>query len=353
MQNNHIQRYAKNPIISISDVKPTKDNMEVVGVFNCGGVLYSGKIYLLCRVSEIIKPKSKDIISIPIMTNKGLTEISYNKNDINLNFSDSRSIRDDNNKILNLTSFSSLRLAISNDGYNFQIDEKPCISIDPITENWGIEDPRIAKIDNTFYITYSSVSQNGVGVSLATTKDFKKFNKLGMILPPTNKDTVIFPEKINNKFYLLHRPSPFDNLGNSDIWLAESNDLLHWGNHKHLCGSKEGNVWEALKIGAGSTPIKIDEGWLVFYHGVDKNERYCMGYLLLDKNNPSKILFRTKNPIMEPTMNYEKSGFFSETIFPCATIPTMNKIIMYYGAADNSICRADIEINKLRELRNE
>lgn len=347
MQTNHIQRYEDNPIISIKDVKPTNNNMEVVGIFNCGGVFFNGKTYLICRIAEIAISKDKDILLVPTMTKNGFSMTKYNRNDSDIDLSDSRTVKDKNGRVLNLSSFSSLRLAISEDGYHFNVADEPCIDTDLAKESWGMEDPRVAKIENKFYITYSSVSKNGVGVSLAVTEDFITFKSLGMILPPTNKDTVLFPECINSKYYMLHRPSPSGKLGDSDIWLSDSTDLIHWGNHKHLCSSREGESWESMKIGAGSTPIRIPEGWLVFYHGVDKNERYSMGYLLLDYNNPYKILYRSKTPIMEPIMQYEKSGFFSETVFPCTAILFGNKIVMYYGAADSNICRVDIKLDTL------
>jgi predicted GH43/DUF377 family glycosyl hydrolase len=347
MQTNHIYRYEDNPVISVKDVKPTNSNMEVVGIFNCGGAFFNGKIYLICRIAEIIISQDKKTLLVPTMTKSGFITTKYNKNDSNLDLSDPRTIKDKTGKVLNLSSYSSLRLAVSDDGYRFNVEDNPCIEPDSIKESWGMEDPRVAEIEGKFYITYSSVSENGVGVSLSVTEDFKKYKSLGMILPPTNKDTVLFPEQINNRYYMLHRPSPFERLGDSDIWLADSPNLTHWGNHKHLSSSIEGEDWESSKIGAGSTPIHIPAGWLVFYHGVDKNERYSMGYLLLDYDDPSNVIYRSKKPIMEPIMAYEKSGFFSETVFPCTAILLDNKIVMYYGAADSNICRVDIKLDKL------
>lgn len=347
MQNDNLSRYLNNPVISIKNVKPTNNNMEVVGIFNCGGVFFNDKTYLICRIAEVVISQDSETLLVPTMTKDGFLTTRYNKKDPNFDLSDSRSVKDKFGNILNLTSFSSLRLAISEDGFHFNVDDKPCIEPDPIKESWGMEDPRIVKIGEKIYISYSSVSKNGVGVSLIVTENFITYESLGMILPPTNKDTVLFPERINNKYYMLHRPSPFDKLGASDIWLSDSTDLSHWGNHKHLCGCLEGEAWELNKIGAGSPPIHIPEGWLVFYHGVDRNERYSMGYLLLEYENPSNILYRSKEPIMEPIMEYEKSGFFSETIFPCTAILSDDKIIIYYGAADCNICRVDIRLDEL------
>lgn len=180
---------------------------------------------------------------------------------------------------------------------------------------------------------------------MSFTSDFTSFERMGMILPPPNKDTVLFPEKIKGKYYVLHRPSLEGGaIGNSNVWIADSTDLLHWGNHRPLFGCETGNAWESQKIGAGAPPLRIPQGWLVLYHGVDAKSRYSMGAVILDHDDPSIILSRSAQPIMEPEMEYETSGFFSNTVFPCAAFLEGDDVVIYYGAADNSICRVDIPI---------
>ncbi|MCH3916781.1 MAG: glycoside hydrolase family 130 protein [Spirochaetia bacterium] len=348
MDSTVLHRYEGNPVISIDDVKPTAEGMQVVGIFNCGGVLRNGRVYLVCRTAERMISQEEDKLIVPFWDRNGFSSLSFDRDDSHLDLSDSRLVRDRRSgKVVALTSFSSFRLAISDDGYHFQVADTPCILPDPVTEAWGMEDPRVTELEGKYYLTYSSVSRDGVGVSLAVTDDFKTYASLGMILPPTNKDTVLFPERIDGRYYLLHRPSPSGDIGSSDIWLADSVDLVHWGNHRHLCSSREGNSWEWGKIGAGTPPIHIPEGWLLLYHGVDMQERYAMGALLLDGKDPSVILSRSVKPVMLPEMPYEKSGFFSETVFPCTAILSGDKVIVFYGAADNSICRVDITLDGL------
>lgn len=277
--------------------------------------------------------------------------LAFDKRDKSLDFSDPRIICNKNNgSIVALTSLSHLKVARSKDGIHFTFTNEPLFILDPRIEPWGVEDPRITPIGEWFYVTFTSVSPKGAYVSLLRTKDFIRIERLGIILPPTNKDTVLFPETVQGLYWMLHRPSP-SGIGNSDIWISESKDLLHWGGHEHLFGIVESSNWEHKKISAGAPPIKIEEGWLVFYHGVDHDETYSLGAVLLDAVNPKKIIGRTADPIMTPEMSYEREGFFNNTIFPCsAWLEEKNgsrEIVMYYGASDSSICRADLLVDDI------
>lgn len=347
MHNKTIHRCKKNPVITINDVTPTEENLHVVGVFNCGGVQIEGKTYLICRTAEMLKAPSEGILAVPVIDqNKQLSSLIFDLSDSSLDFFDNRVIIENKTKkVVALTSLSSFRLAISEDGIHFTIGKKPFIPFNPFLEEWGMEDPRVTLLEKKFYITYSSVSRHGVGVSMTSSNDFINFEKMGMILPPPNKDTVLFPEKINEKYYILHRPSLEGGaIGNSNVWISDSTDLVHWGNHIPLFGCETGNEWENKKIGAGAPPIRIPQGWLVLYHGVDAQDRYSMGAVILDHDDPSIILSRSTHPILEPEMNYEISGFFAHTVFPCTAFLNGNNVVIYYGAADNSICRVDIPL---------
>src|SRR5690606_24126646 len=155
------------------------------------------------------------------------------------------------------TTISHLRLLCSDDGVNFYEPEGyGLISGEGNLEQFGIEDCRVSKIDDTYYLTYTAVSENGVGVGFKTTKDWKTFESHGMILPPPNKDCAIFEERINGKFYALHRPSS-TGIGGNYIWLAESHDGLHWGNHQCIVKTRPGH-WDSARVGAGAAPIKTD-----------------------------------------------------------------------------------------------
>ncbi|WP_320129720.1 glycoside hydrolase family 130 protein [uncultured Sphaerochaeta sp.] len=351
MYNKTIRRCRENPVITIDEVTPTTPNMQVVGIFNCGGTRLNGKTYLVCRTAEILDSPLPDNLTVPYIGPEGkLASQSFKLNNPELDFSDNRIVKNKmNGKVIALTSLSSFRLAVSEDGVHFSIGEKPCMMPNPLLEEWGMEDPRVTSLEDCLYLTYSSVSSHGVGVSLASTKDFQVFERMGMILPPPNKDAVLFPEKINGRYYLLHRPSLEGTIGDSDIWIADSPDLLHWGNHTPLCGCETGNEWESRKIGAGAPPLRVPQGWLVLYHGVDAQQRYSMGALLLDKDDPSIVLSRTSQPILTPEETYERSGFFAETVFPCTAFLEGPDVVIYYGAADNSVCRVDIPLETILE----
>ena len=282
-----LDKHNENPIL-----KPTKHAWESKAVMNCGVAKYKGKIYLLYRAV------GKDNIS-------------------------------------------RFGLAISKEGYH--IDKrytKPIFVPKEDYEKLGVEDPRITKMGNQYYITYAGYCYNIQGncitrACLATTKDFKYFSRKGIILPKeNNKDVVMFPEKINGKFAMLHRRVP-------DIWLSYSKDLVNWTDHKIILYPRS-NKWDKVKIGAGGPPIKTKEGWLLFYHGVDEKKVYRLGAILMDLDNPSRT-FRYDDPILEPKEKWEKKGLVDNVVFTCGAVELKGKIFVYYGGADKSIGVATID----------
>jgi predicted GH43/DUF377 family glycosyl hydrolase len=166
-----------------------------------------------------------------------------------------------------------------------------------------------------------------------------------MILPPHNKDCALFEEQIGGKYYALHRPSSPE-LGGNYIWLAESTDLVHWGRHRCLAHSREG-CWDSARVGAGAAPIRTSEGWLEIYHGATKENRYCLGALLLDFDEPWRVLARSEEPIMEPLAPYEREGFFGQVIFTNGHLVEGDRLTIYYGAADSVICAASFSIQNI------
>ena len=126
-----------------------------------------------------------------------------------------------------------------------------------------------------------------------------------------------------------------------------------WGNHKHLIGIRPEN-WDSGRVGAGLPPIKTDEGWLVIYHGATENHKYCMGAALLDLDDPSIVLSRSIQPILEPEAEYEKHGFFGEVVFGCGGIVEDDKLTMYYGVSDTSMAVCELSISEiLKRAKNE
>jgi len=343
------QRFAENPLLSPSDLPPSREGLEISCLLNPGVFEYEGKTWLIVRVAE--RPTQKEnTISFPILTEAGGIEIiEIPLDDPDLDASDARVI---NYKGVDyLTTLSHLRLVCSEDGRHFQEPENyPLLVGEGMLETFGIEDCRVALIDGIYYLTFTSVSPNGVGVGLRTTTDWKNFKKQGMILPPHNKDCAIFDEKIDGVFYALHRPSSVD-LGGNYIWLTSSPDGIHWGNHHCIIRTRAG-LWDSKRVGAGAAPIKTAGGWLSIYHGANAAHQYCLGAFLMDLEDPSKVIARTEDPIMVPTTPYELSGFFGNVVFTNGHIvhPDGDTISVYYGASDEFVCGADFSLKAIYSL---
>lgn len=345
----NIYRYEENPLITPADIKPHREDFEVIGVFNAGVAEYNGEVLLILRVAE--RPVSHDpnVVKAPVYgPETGKLEIyEFRVDDPVYDFSDPRVIRtkEESGEFVYLTSLSYLRIARSTDGRIFTIDEKPFVYPSTELETFGIEDPRVTKIEDTYYIYFSAASPVGVGEAMVSTKDFVTIEHHGLIFAPENKDVVIFPEKINGKYYALHRPVP-KSAGKPEIWIAESENLLHWGNHGHLLGLREG-MWDSGRMGAGAVPIKTGKGWLELYHGATKDNRYCMGAVLLDLNDPTRVIARSDAPILEPEADYETAGFFGNVVFSCGALVDGDVVKMYYGVADTSMACAELSLREI------
>ncbi|MEN6371100.1 MAG: glycoside hydrolase family 130 protein [Armatimonadota bacterium] len=346
-----IERFTENPIVTPADVKPSRDDFEVICTFNAGVIRHGDEILLLMRVAE--RPVNHDprIVSVPFMSFDGLNpalEISeLSLDDPEFDFSDSRVVTG-KGKVY-LTSISHLRLARSRDGRHFTVEEHPALSPDKAAEAYGLEDPRITKIDDTYYIVYKSVAPSGITQSLATTKDFVTYEKRGLIFPPENMDAMIFPEKINGRYAAIHRPVP-RMIGEPNMWVAYSNDLIHWGDHKFMAGVMSGG-WEGGRIGGGAIPFLTERGWLEIYHGATTGHRYCLGAMLMEADRPERVIARTSKPIMEPEADYEVKGFVPNVVFTCGALVDGDRVTVYYGGADTVIAGAEMSIRDiLREL---
>lgn len=341
-----IGRFTNNPIVETKDVTPLHPGFQVAGVFNAGVATFQNEIILLLRVAEMPIQSDENHVLVPVLgeTSGALEIIRISKSDERYDLSDSRVVKQ-GGKYAYLTSLSYLRIARSTDGIRFKVDAGPAmLPVGPL-EAWGIEDPRITQIGHQYYVTYSAISSKGVSVGVAVTEDFVAFARTGTMLPPENKDVAIFPEKIGGSYYALHRPVP-KAIGSPEMWLAQSPDLVHWGRHRFLIGLREGQ-WDGGRIGGGAVPIKTPGGWLVLYHGADVTDRYCMGALLLDPEDPAKVIARSRVPILEPEAAYEVNGFFGRVVFSCGALLLGRTIRMYYGAADEVMAGVDIPLEDI------
>jgi len=241
---------------------------------------------------------------------------------------------------------SRIGYAVSADGYEFLRFDKPVFSPRGIAESKGCEDPRIVSLGNTYYMTYTAYSLKGIRVSLASTRNFIQWERHGVVLPDMeNKDAVLFPEKVNGRYVMLHRPMDPPR----SIWIAYSDDLLAWGDSKKVMTPVEGR-WDSVGIGSASPPVRTDKGWLLIYHGIDEMSVYRLGVVLLDLNDPSRVIRRHPDPILEPEEDYELRGEVREVVFGCGICEVEDRYFIYYGAADRVICGATADKRELLEL---
>ncbi|WP_258102077.1 glycoside hydrolase family 130 protein [Marinoscillum pacificum] len=338
------RRFQQNPILVPNNVAPSTPAVKIECLLNPGVFRFNNKTWLLVRVAE--RPEQEEgKTTLPIYNEEGQLELlTFNNDDPKFDDSDKRVFEYDGEHYL--STLSHLRLLSSEDGIHFSEDPAygPVFPLGA-QETFGIEDCRVSQIEDTYYLTYTKVSPTGVGVGLITTKDWKNYDRKGMIFPAHNKDCALFEEPINGKYFALHRPSS-PSIGGNYIWIAESPDLEHWGNHQCIATSRKG-YWDSARVGAGAAPIKTEKGWLEIYHGADENHRYCLGALLLDLNDPSKVLARSEEPIMEPNVEYEQTGFFGNVVFTNGHLVDGDKVTVYYGASDEVICGAELSISEI------
>lgn len=337
-------RFKENPLLTVASLKPAIEGMEIACVLNPGVFRFGGKTWMVLRVAE--RPVQKEgFISFPVYGEDGKIKVlSFEKGHPSLDLSDPRVISYEGRDYL--TTLSYLRLVSSEDGLVFREDpEYPPVFGEGVLERFGIEDCRVATMEDGFWLTFTEVSPVAVGVGLMHTSDWRHFDRYGMIFPPHNKDCALFEEKIGGKYYAFHRPSSPE-LGGNYIWVAESPDRIHWGRHRCIATTRPG-MWDSERIGAGAPPIRTEKGWLEIYHGADSNGRYCLGALLLDPDDPSKVLARSEDPIMEPSAPYELEGFFGNVVFTNGHLVDGDRLTVYYGASDEVICGAEFSIDRI------
>ena len=282
-------RHKSNPLIRPQDVAPSRPDFEIIGTFNAGAVRVNNEIILLVRVAERPLRREPGYIFYPHLADDGVLSVhSLAETDPRYDMSDVRIIRDRTTGGVILTSISHLRVARSADGIHFTVEDTASLIAQPPFENYGVEDARIVSIDDKYYVNYSAVSQYGIATALASTKDFESWERHGLILPPANRDVVLFPERINGQYVCYHRPMPVM-IGGLNIWLATSPDLLHWGHHR-LVLSGQSESWEDGRIGGGAPPIRTSNGWLSIYHAADKQNRYCLGAFLTPLDDPGRVI---------------------------------------------------------------
>jgi predicted GH43/DUF377 family glycosyl hydrolase len=245
--------------------------------------------------------------------------------------------------------FSCLCAARSDNGlHDWEIDPLPTLAPQPQEypeETWGIEDPRITWLEDRglWVVAYTAYSEVGPLVSLASTKDFVNFERIGPAMPPEDKDAALFPVKFKGRYAMLHRPVPAIEGVGKHIWISFSPDLKYWGDHQVVLTARRGGWWDANKIGLSPPPLETSEGWLILYHGVRETVSgsiYRLGLALLDREDPTRVLRRSDQWVFGPEEPYERSGDVDNVVFPCGWILQGDKLLLYYGGADTGVAVA-------------
>jgi predicted GH43/DUF377 family glycosyl hydrolase len=343
-----IRRHSGNPIIAPADVRPTRDDFEVVCAFNAGAIRHGSQIILLLRVAERPLSDSPNHVAFPYLSlengTAGLKVVRIRKDDPDLEMSDPRGLQYKGKPYL--TSISHLRVARSGDGRNFAIDRAPLLFPHEYYETYGTEDPRLTWLDGRCYIDYVGVSEHGIATCLASTRDFKSAQRHGLIFLPANRDVAIFPEKINGRYAAFCRPMPAY-IGSPEVWLAWSTDLIHWGEYEFVLGPTPG-TWDAGRVGGGAPPFKTPRGWLEIYHAANPDDFYCLGAMLTELDRPARIIARSRSPLMSPEADYEMRGFYGHVVFTCGCVPEPDGTVrIYYGAADTVTCLAETTVDEI------
>jgi predicted GH43/DUF377 family glycosyl hydrolase len=345
-----VHRAGENPILTPSMVSPSRPDLEVIGVFNPGVTRHHGDVVLLLRVAEAAPGASAREVTAPVYDSSAARlEIKrWHRDAEDVDSSDPRTITADGSTWL--TSLSHLRVARSRDGIHFEVASAPALFPATPYESFGIEDPRITLLDGTYWINYSAVSPHGIATALASTTDFRTFQRHGIIFPPNNRDVTIFPDRIAGRYVALHRPMP-EGIGQPEMWVASSSDLLSWGGHRLVASARPGS-WDDAKIGGGAVPIRVRtdgrDAWLAIYHGVTSSPlTYSLGALLLDARDPGRVIARSRHPILAPDAPYEREGFFGGVVFTCGILADGDGVRVYYGAADGVTAVADLSLDEI------
>jgi predicted GH43/DUF377 family glycosyl hydrolase len=298
-----LKRLSSSPILEpISGHK-----WEAAAVFNTAAIKYDGKVHLVYRATDI--------------TSNGQQGRYIN----------------------------SLGYAVSSDGIHFKRHDEPIMVNDVPQEQRGPEDPRIVELDGRFYMMYTGYGGRFDGdyrICLASSQNLINWERHGVMLDEPNKDASLFPEKIGGRYAMIHRRSP-------DIWLAYSNDLQNWSDHQRLLSPIGDSRWESVKIGLAGPPLRIGKNWLMIYHGVGGDPRaYSLGLAFLDGTDPTRVINRQKEPILEPELDWEVNGFVPRVVFSCGQVEMDDQLYVYYGGADQVIGVAEVslaEINLIGE----
>ena len=279
-------------------LKPIAENdWEATAVFNAAAVYHDGKFHMIYRASDIGPHESFG-------------------------------------EYINVLGYAS-----STDLIHWDRLSEPILRNDVPQELRGPEDPRIVELEGKFYMTYTGFGNRFVGdnrICLATSQDLIHWERQGVVMDGPNKNSAFFPEKIGGRYCLFHRQQPH-------IWICYSEDQKTWTDHQIVLSPIPGS-WSDNRVGIAGPAVRVDDGWLLIFHGVDINNQYRLGIALLDHDNPARVLARQEAPIIEPELDWEINGYIPNVIFSCATILKDDRIWCIYGGADTVIGVAYVDL---------
>lgn len=342
------------------DLEPSQSGYAILGTFNPGAARYGDEIILLVRVAEA--PPVEELgpfVSPRVEWDSGSMRWVVDTFDrATVDASDPRLLKFPDGRV-RLRYISHLRML------RLRMDDLSIVAISSPEalmprepwEEFGIEDPRITQIGDTYYITYVAISREmGVATALMTTKDFKSFERKGIIFPTENKDVVLLPEKWNGHYVAYHRPVSSYMIDLPSVETSLSPDTIYWGDHHYLFGPRVGR-WDSDRVGAGPPPLRVPGGWLLIYHGVSPVTpespvgRYCAGAVFLDGDDPTHIISRSELPMLCPERAYEKEGFAPGVIFPTGAIfaEIGGELLLFSGGADEVVSVLKVGVDSILE----
>lgn len=336
-------RVTGGPLLEPDGLAPSDPRLEVIGAFNPGATLVDGSPVLLVRVAERPTPIPGQIGLVSLEPETWEPRVAYIPlHDPDLKQSDPRAVH--YRGALYYTSLSHFRIA-EYDGARLSCSATATLMGRGRQETYGVEDCRIVQLEERYYITYTALSMMGPGVALASTADWRNFERHGLVLLPPNKSCVLFPEQIGGLYYALHRPSG-RGVARSNIWVASSPDLTHWGGYAPVAEARPGE-WDTRRIGAGPPPIRYGENWLLMYYGVNRLEEYAVGAIVLDGANPGQVLARSRQPFLVSEAAWERSGFVPNVVFPSGLVLWRDEALLFYGAGDRTVGAATVSLDEV------
>lgn len=253
---------------------------------------------------------------------------------------------------------SRIGFAVSENGIQWNRLRHPIFSPIDGSDSRGLEDPRVTEIDGTFYMCYTAYGRDflgsgepthsggGVTPMIARSENLLTWERLGaIVLGEDNKDHVLFPRKIDGRFAAFHRRRP-------DVWIAYSTDLTSWSERDMapIFGPRKNNWWDSTSVGSNGVPIETESGWLHFYHAYDEEHVYCLGVCLLDLEDPSQVIARPREPLLQPEEIWEIRGDINNVVFSCANPVVNGTVFVYYGGADHVIGLATCQLSELLDF---